>query len=125
MKVGDLVFRKRKHPADKIVHISDYCYDGAGLLVSLKNAIGVVLSVKRDEMPLAINPGAPASPDIQRRMTELVSKFDWLDEPDEKLPVDVVWVAWTPEISSLEKIEDLNILEEGDLDPFTEGDTDA
>ena len=118
MKVGDLVFRKKGDVLDNLYHISDYCYDSDGTLVNLKDSIGVVISASSSEMPLAV--GTKAS------IGDLIRAFEGADEEFERKAIpEVVWVAWSPEISSLEKVENLKVLEEDDLDPFAKDETDG
>ena len=121
MKVGDLVFRKKCDVLDNLYHISDYCYDSDGTLVNLKDSIGVVISASSTEMPLAV--GTEATIEV------LIKVFEGADEEDEEFEreaiPEVVWVAWSPEISSLEKVENLKVLEEDDLDPFAKDETDG
>ena len=120
MKLGDLVFRRKCNVLDNLHYISDYCYDSDGSLVNLKDSIGVIISINQSEMPLAVGSRADYTVD------DLFKAFEGADEECECLgPPEVVWVAWTPEISSLERVEDLMILEEDDIDPFAEDKTDG
>ena len=121
MKVGDLVFRKKCDVLDNLYHISDYCYDSDGTMVNLKDSIGVVVTKDRYKP----NPW-------KRYRIGLGTSWDtgneenWPERDDTMLVDDSkVWVAWTPEIKSLEWTDDLKTFDEDDLDPFAEDETDG
>jgi len=109
MKIGDLVYRKKEIYSDKILYFSDYCRAKDGTLTSMRDLAGVVLSTRSDDMPISVGPGR--------------HRWTW-DESVEKdshtVTDDKVWVAWTPDVTSLEFVDDLKVFDEDSLDPFNE-----
>jgi hypothetical protein len=113
MKIGDLVYRKKEVYSDKILYLSDYSHDEEGNLVSIRDLVGVVVTKDRHK-PNAWRRFRPTGGSVTAGITR--------DGGFQKLSTLVddskVWVAWTPEIKSLEWTDDLKTFDEDDLDPF-------
>ena len=113
MKIGDLVYRKKEVYSDKILYLSDYSHDEEGNLVSIRDLVGVVVTKDRHKpnpWKQFWKPGAS---------WDTGNEENWPERDDPMLVDDSkVWVAWTPEIKSLEWADDLKTFDEDDLDPF-------